>query len=200
MMSGGLDFVRAAQRVREHLAQRHRWEHTLHVCRVAEQLAAAHGADPRRARIAGLFHDLARLYSPERLLAECNARAMTLDAFERANPLVLHARLGAELAREMFGVTDAAVLSAIRKHTLAAGTMSTLDAVVFLADALEPGRAYAQRAALLERAFLDLDDAMRAVLDSTLSYLRSRGLTPAPQTLAAVDLFAVQRQREKRSA
>ena len=200
MIADGLDFVRAARGVREHLAQRHRWEHTLRMTRIAERLATAHGADARRARIAGLLHDLARLYSPERLLAECTERGLAIDAFERQNPIVLHARLGAELAREMFGVDDAATLSAIRKHTLAAEAMSTLDAVLFLADALEPGRDYPERAALLDLAFRDLDAAMRAVLGSTLAYLRSRGLTPAPQTLAAVDLFTAPHQREKRSA
>jgi predicted HD superfamily hydrolase involved in NAD metabolism len=200
LIATGLDFVRAARRVRDHLGQRHRWEHTLQVARVAERLAAAHGADVRRARIAGLLHDLARLYPAERLLAECSARGLAIDAFERANPIVLHARLGAELAHEMFGIDDGATLSAIRKHTLAAETMSTLDVVLFLADALEPGRDYAERAALLDLAFRDLDAAMRAVLEATLAYLRSRGLTPAPQTRAAIDLFTVPRQREKRSA
>ena len=68
MIATGRDFVRAARRVREHLGQRHRWAHTLGVARVAERLAAAHGIDTRRARIAGLLHDLARLYPGERLL------------------------------------------------------------------------------------------------------------------------------------
>jgi predicted HD superfamily hydrolase involved in NAD metabolism len=200
VIADGIAFVDAARRVREQLGQRHRYEHTLGVTRTAERLAATHGADAYRARIAGLLHDLARLYPVERLVAECIARGLPIDAFERANPIVLHARVGAELAREMFGVDDAQILSAIRKHTLAADTMSTLDAVLFLADALEPGRDYAERPALLALAFRDLDAAMRAVLDSTLDHLRARGLTPAPQTLAARNLYTVPHQREKRSA
>jgi predicted HD superfamily hydrolase involved in NAD metabolism len=155
------------------------------VARFAERLAAAHGLDPRAAREAGLYHDLARLYPPERLLRECTARGLALDEFERANPIVLHARLGAELARELFGVDDEAVLSAIRKHTLGDRDMTALDDVLFLADALEPGRDFPQRAAFAARALVDLDGAMRDVLESTLTYLRARGLTVAPQTLAA---------------
>jgi len=184
-VNSGCDFVRAARRVREHLGQTHRWTHTLAVARVAEELAAAHGGDARRARIAGLFHDLARLYPAERLLAECAQRGLAIDAFERANPIVLHARLGAELAREMFGVDDEAVLSAIRKHTLGDAVMSPLDVVVYLADALEPGRDYPERAGFLALAFADLDAAMRSVLASTLAHLRGSGRTPATQTLAA---------------
>jgi predicted HD superfamily hydrolase involved in NAD metabolism len=197
VIADGIAFVRAARRVREHLGQQHRYRHTLGVARVAERLAAAHGADVRRARIAGLLHDLARLYPPTRLLEECRARGMPIDAFERANPIVLHARLSAELAREMFGIDDDATLSAIRKHTVAAATMSTLDIVLYLADALEPGRDFPERVAFLDLAFRDLDAAMRTVLHASAAYLLARDLNVAPQTLAAIKLFTV---REKRSA
>ena len=192
--------MRAAHRAREHIGQNHRWAHTLRVARVAERLALRHGEDAHRARLAGVFHDLARLYPGERLLDECTRRAMPIDAFERANPVVLHARLGAELARDDFGVTDEAILSAIRKHTVGAATMSKLDAVVYLADGLEPGRRFAERAALLELAERDLDGAMRAVIDNSLTYLRERGLAPAPQTLAARDFYHSDPSREKRPA
>jgi predicted HD superfamily hydrolase involved in NAD metabolism len=137
------------------------------------------------------------LYSSERLLAECSARGMAIDAFERENPIVLHARLGAELARDDFGIDDEAILSAIRKHTVAAATMSPLDAILYLADGLEPGRDFAERAGLLDLAFRDLDAAMAATIENSLDYLRSRGLTAAPQTLAARLTY---RSREKRSA
>jgi predicted HD superfamily hydrolase involved in NAD metabolism len=99
---------------------------------------------------------------------------------------VLHAPLGAELARERYGVDDPAVLSAIRKHTVAAADMSPLDTIVYLADALEPGRNYPERAALETLAFADLDAALRAVLRSSVEYLIVRGLEAAPQTLAAL--------------
>jgi predicted HD superfamily hydrolase involved in NAD metabolism len=187
----GCQFVAALHRVRAELAQDHRFAHTVRVARLAERLAAAHGEDPLKARLAGLFHDLARLYSADRLLAECRARNMPIDAFERANPIVLHARLGAELAREHYGVTDEAILSAIRKHTVAAARMSRLDAIVFLADGLEPGRSFAERAAFADLAQHDLAAAMRAVLASTIAYLRGRGLEIAPQTRAAAETFGL---------
>jgi predicted HD superfamily hydrolase involved in NAD metabolism len=178
-------FVRAARAVRDALDQRHRYAHVLRVARMAARLARAHGVDPWRARIAGMLHDLARLYPADRLLRECAERGLAIDAFERLHPVVLHARLGAELARERFGVDDPEILSAIRKHTLADAVMSPLDKVVYLADGLEPGRDFADRAALAALAFRDLDAAMCAVLASSSAYLRERGLAVAPQSLAA---------------
>lgn len=193
----GIAFIRLCRRVREEIAQSHRYAHTLSVARLADRLAQAHSEDAWRARLAGMLHDLARLYAPERLLAECEARKMKMDDFERSHPVVLHARLGAELARERYGVEDEAVLSAIRAHTLGAGRMSRLDVVLYLADGLEPGRNFPERAALEALAFRDLGAAMRATLRSTIAYLGARGLTISPATLAAVKSFT---KEEKQTA
>jgi predicted HD superfamily hydrolase involved in NAD metabolism len=178
-------FGELRRRVRAQLGQDFRYDHSVRVARCADLLAHRHGLDARKARLAGMLHDLARLYAPERLVAECELRGMPIDAFERANPVVLHARLGAALAREQFGVRDDDVLSAIEKHTTAAGEMSPLDRTVYLADSLEPGRAFPERAGFWQLALRDLDDAMRAVIVHAVDYLRGRGLAPAPQTLAA---------------
>jgi predicted HD superfamily hydrolase involved in NAD metabolism len=191
-------FARTARAVREHLGQRHRYAHVVRVARFAESLASAHGVEPLRARTAGMLHDLARLYSPDRLLRECAERGMPVDAFERAQPIVLHARLGAELARERFGIEDEGVLSAIRKHTLADAVMSPLDAVVYLADGLEPGRDFADRAELAALALRDLDGAMRAVLASSIAYLLERDLAISPHTLAAARNYGITAPLEER--
>ena len=141
-----------------------------------------------------MLHDLARLYSATRLFEECARVGITADAFAREHPVVLHAPLGAELAHERFGVTDPFVLSAIAKHTLADAAMSPLDAIVYLADALEPGREYPEREALLELAVRDLDAAMQASLAASCEHLRSRGEAVAPQTLAAVAFYDARNQ------
>jgi predicted HD superfamily hydrolase involved in NAD metabolism len=174
--------------VRERLGQRHRNAHVLRVARLAARLARAHGLDPDRARHAAMLHDLARLWSDERLLEGAAKRGIGIGAFERENPIVLHAPLGAELAREEFGVNDEGVLSAIRKHTVADAVMEPLDAVVYLADGLEPGRDFPERAALADLALVDLDAALAAVIASSLRYLESRGLAAAPQTLAVAGI------------
>lgn len=196
----GVQFVRAARAVRTGFAQRHRYAHVLRVARLAERLAVVHGIDPLRARVAGLLHDLARLFPAEQLLRECAERGLAIDAFERANPVVLHAPLSAELARERFGVDDPDVLSAIRKHTLADAVMGPLDKVVYLADGLEPGRDFTDRAALAALALRDLDAAMRAAIASSVAYLRARGLAVAPRTLAAAAAFGAVHAEEKRPA
>ena len=118
-------------------------------------------------------------------------RDMRISTFERENPIVLHARLGAELAKEDFGVTDPQVLSAIAKHTVADAIMSPLDCVVYLADGLEPSRDYPERHAFWQLALCDLDAAMKAVIGNSLIYLAQKGIPAAPETLDAARTFGV---------
>jgi len=175
--------------VRAELQQEHRYRHSVRVARLADRLAQEHGADAGRARLAGMLHDLARLYDAQRLFSECEARALPIDEFERTHPVVLHARLGAELARERFGIEDDCVLQAIRRHTCAAPGMSTLDTILYLADALEPARDFSGRAELEALAFRNLNAAAIAVIESSVTYLQRHGREVAPQTFAALESY-----------
>ncbi|MDP9016837.1 MAG: bis(5'-nucleosyl)-tetraphosphatase (symmetrical) YqeK [Candidatus Eremiobacteraeota bacterium] len=188
-LGAAFNFTTVAARVRTHLAQDHRYAHCVRVARFAESLARTHGESTTRARLAGMLHDLARLYSAQRLLDESQARGLPIDAYAREHPVVLHAPLGAELAREMFGVDDEGVLSAIRKHTLGAAEMSRLDCILYLADGLEPGRDFPERQALATLALADLAAATAATMRSTFAYLREKGLAAAPQSLQAESTF-----------
>ncbi len=182
-------FTQLVRQLEKDLGQRHRYAHSVRVGRCADLLAQRHGVDPRKARLAGLLHDLARLHSPEQLVAECAARGLPIDSDERRHPMLLHAKLGAALARERFGVDDAQVLSAIRKHTTGDGHMSPLDCVVYLADSLEPQRSFPERAGLWRLAMNDLAGAMRAILHSTIAYNAAKGVATVAATLAAANSF-----------
>ena len=186
-----MNYANLAARVRTHIGQKHRYEHTVRVARCADILAQRHGLDASKARLAGMLHDLARLYPGPRLISECELRSMPISAFERANPIVLHARLGASIAQEAFGIHDPEVLSAIEKHTVGAESMSPLDCTLYLADGLEPGRDFPHRRELWELATRDLDEGMRHVLQSTLEHLARKGIPIAPQTLGAARQFGV---------
>ncbi len=187
----GEAFIELLQRLRAHLGQERRYAHSVRVARCAELLAQRHAIDTGKARLAGLLHDLARLYSSTELIAQSEARGMPIAAYERDHPTLLHARLGAVLARESFGVRDPEVLSAIEKHTTAAAEMSPLDECVYLADSLEPGRDFPERDALWTLALRDLAAAMREVLLLTFARLARKGQPAAPPSLAAARRFGL---------
>lgn len=186
-----MTFAQLCDRVREQIGQDHRYAHCVRVARLGERFARAHGASTHSARLAGMLHDLARLYPAQRLLEECARRGIVPTPFERSHPIVLHAPLSARLAAELFGVRDAGVLSAIAKHTVAAAAMSTLDCVVYLADGLEPGRSFPEREGLAALAERDLRAAMRGTLEASLRFYKQKGIAAAPQTLEAARTFGL---------
>lgn len=117
-----------------------RLQHILRVEAMAIALAEHHQLDVERAAQAGLMHDLAKFFKPQRLLDMAQAAGLELDPVLEANPHLLHADVSAIVAQAEFGVQDEAVLAAIRHHTLGSPGMEPLSCVVFLADSLEPGR------------------------------------------------------------
>jgi predicted HD superfamily hydrolase involved in NAD metabolism len=104
------------------------------------ELAQTHGLNVEKAALAGLMHDLAKYFKPQRLLEMARTEGLELDPVDLINPHLLHADVGAIVARDDFQVTDDEVLMAIADHTLGRPGMSGLSCVVFLADSLEPGR------------------------------------------------------------
>jgi predicted HD superfamily hydrolase involved in NAD metabolism len=117
-----------------------RIQHILRVETYAGELALQHGLDVVQASQAGLLHDLAKYFSPDRLLAMAQAEALPIDAVLMAEPRLLHADVSAIVARDIFQVKNSAILDAVRNHTLGQPQMHPISCVVFLADSLEPGR------------------------------------------------------------
>lgn len=163
-----------------------RFEHTINVAALAEELAVEHGLDGQKARTAGLLHDLGRRMPPHELAAY--ARRRRLPAPRRAaliarEPMLLHAYASADLARRELGVRDPEILSAVSKHTLGAARMSPLDKVVYVADACSSDRTHRGVAATRRLAFRDLDGALRRCVKDKLDHARARQAWIHPATL-----------------
>lgn len=117
-----------------------RFQHTLGVAATCAELAKKYGAPQGRAYVAGMVHDCAK-YMTEAQLMEL-AEVSGADEDEIACIPVLHAPVGAYIARTRYGIRDEEVLSAIRRHTVGAADMSLMDAILYVADMIEPGRKY----------------------------------------------------------
>jgi predicted HD superfamily hydrolase involved in NAD metabolism len=117
-----------------------RIQHILRVETYAAELALHHGLDAAQAAQAGLLHDLAKYFSPLRLLEMAQAEQLPMDAVFMAEPRLLHADVSAIVARDVFQVENPEILDAVRNHTLGRPQMHPISCIVFLADSLEPGR------------------------------------------------------------
>jgi len=163
-----------------------RYEHTLNVAALAESLARRWGADPVKALIAGLLHDAGRRYPPHELARYARQRRLAVP--ERAiildlAPMLLHAYVSADLARREFGVTDAEILNAVRRHTLGDRRLGLLDKILYVADACAIDRTHATSAATRALAFDDLDAALKRCIADKLLHAVSRDAWLHPLTV-----------------
>ncbi len=179
----GMDFLALCERVRARMGA-HRFRHCAGVARMAEKLATRHGASPLKARVAGVLHDVARLWKNEDLVAYAQRHALPVSDAARRAPVLLHAPIGAHIARAEFGIADPDVLGAIAHHTVAGPGMTDLEKILYMADTFEPSRAFAGREALERLAFASLDEGMAACVRESMHYLNARGVAIAPETIA----------------
>ncbi len=149
-----------------------RLRHVIRVEKMAIELATKHRLDAEKAAQAGLMHDLAKFFKSDRLLTMAREDGILLDPVDEANPHLLHAEVGAIVARDEFGIRDEEVLDAIRNHTLGKPDMSLISCVVYLADGLEPGRGHTPELDELRRiSRQDLIEATSKAADYSLRHL-----------------------------
>lgn len=174
-MSGQYDLKKIEEKLEKHLDE-DRMRHTRGVMYTAASLAMVYGCSLEKAQVAGLLHDCAKCIPNKKKLKMCLENQIPMTEYEEANPFILHAKLGAFLARQKYGVDDEQILDAITWHTTGKPDMSLLDKIIYLADYIEPGRDKASRLPYIRKlAFQDLDECMYQVLKDTLEYLSVGG-------------------------
>ncbi len=170
-----------------------RFEHTLGVAYTAACLAMRYGCDINRAYLAGLLHDCAKCMSHEERLNYCKKHKLEVSEFEKKNPALLHAKVGAELCRRRYDVEDEEIASAVRYHTTGRPDMTLLEKIIFIADYLEPHRNDAENLPIVRRqVFEDLDLTLRTILKDTLEYLEGSDKVIDPMTLKTYEYYISQ--------
>ena len=165
-----------------------RMAHTLCVAYAARHLAALHGEDMEKAAAAGLLHDCAKGMDQTAMQEYVRKHGLNVERAILASGALLHAMVGAHMARYTYGVEDEQVLSAIACHTLGKVPMSRLDMIVYLADKIEPGREeYSGLYELRRLAESDLAAAVLLSLQQTASYVKDRGKTLHPASSQTID-------------
>lgn len=180
---------RLAAEVQKRLSPR-RFAHTKGVEETAAAMAALYCPEKEEMlRAAALLHDVTKELPQEEQKEILARHGVTLRADEAAAPEVLHGMTAALIIPEEFPTFAAPeLISAVRWHTTGCAGMSLTDAIICLADTIEPGRTYPACVALRNRFFGAHPEGMepvaragwlaRVLLDSlegTLTSLAERG-------------------------
>lgn len=163
-----------------------RFNHIVRVAKTAKKYAKKLRLDPDKAELSAWLHDCAKEMTNLQLLRFARKKKIKIDEVDLINPHVLHARVGAVIAKEKFGVRDPDVLGGIRCHTLAEPKMSKLVMLVYLADATEPGRAKERIQPVIKTLKKEgLEKAVLHAIDQKLSDVIEKGRTIHPYTINA---------------
>ena len=167
-----------------------RFNHTLGVADAAFCLALRYGEDPAKAYLAGLLHDCAKCYDTDHSIKLCEKYHLELSESEMQNPSLIHAPLGAMVAKDKYEVEEKDILDAIKYHTVGRPDMTLLEKIIFSADYIEPGRNKILGLDEIRRViFEDLDKAVYLIYVNTLEHLRHKELPYDNHILEAMEFY-----------
>lgn len=161
-----------------------RFQHSLGVADMAKKLGIQYGLDADRLYKAGLLHDCAKSIPYEESLEMSKELGAELDAFEMNTPALIHAKLGAELAKCWFGLKEGEITSAIRYHTVGKLEMSDFERIIFVADMCEEGREFPGVDEIREMAFCNLNKACLMCVNATIRFNTEKKASIHPMAFA----------------
>ena len=160
--------------------------HVLGTEQEAIRLAERYGADVEKARVAALLHDCTKRLDMEEQLALCRQYGIRLDALEQQALKLLHAKTGAAIARDVFGVDDE-IYRAIWWHTTGHANMTLLEKIIYLADYIEPSRDFPGVDKLRSVCYKDLDEGLLLGLEMSIEEMTNMGNPVHHATIEARD-------------
>ena len=166
--------------------QHKRIPHVLGTEQEAIRLAERYGADVEKARVGALLHDCTKKLDLPEQLALCERYGIPLDELERQTLKLLHAKTGAAIARDVFGV-DKEIYNAILWHTTGRAGMTLLEKILYLADYIEPSRDFPGVDKLRTVCYKDLDAGLLMGLEMTIGEMNALGSPVHRATIEARD-------------
>lgn len=189
-MDNFIDLRKLRKRIKK-IQDTKRFEHTLGVEFTAAALAMRYDVSISDAQTAGLLHDCAKCMSDEKKLNICRKNGIEVTDVEERNPYLLHAKVGAFLAKKKYGIENQDIINAIRNHTTGRENMSFLEKIIFIADYIEPGRKQAKNLSEIRKmAFEDIDHALITILQETVNYLKKSGKETDPLTEKTLQYYS----------
>ncbi len=158
-----MDIENVKNDLKEILSEK-RYNHSVGTMKMAKILAKQYGEDEEKAEFTGLIHDIAKEMCKEKIDEYIKKYNIEIDEIEKKQLGLLHAKLGACVAKEKYNV-DEQVQKAIKYHTTGNINMDRLAKIIYIADKIEENRSFDGVEELRKVAMEDLDGAIFINLD-----------------------------------
>ena len=171
-------------KVKQFLSEK-RYFHSLAVADTAQKLAVLWKSDPEKAYLTGLLHDIGKELSLSEMQDYLFDTSLLPE--ERVSKELLHAKVGAKIAKEKFEVDDPEILEAIGEHTIGGEKMTILSKILYVSDYIALGRNHDGVEAARLLSCQDLDQTMVFILQKTIKYLNDEKKWIHPMTERVLD-------------
>lgn len=141
-----------------------RFYHSQCVMKRCEELAKIYNVDIEKAKKVGIVHDIAKEMNEEEKLKYVQEQNMIIDEVEKENTGLLHAKIGANIAKKQFDFTEDMV-EAVAYHTTAKANMGLLAKILFVADATGEDRKWEDLEYARKRSETNLDDVIIYIIE-----------------------------------
>lgn len=166
-----------------------RFIHSKNVAEEALKLANKYGANPKKAQLAGILHDIMKETDKDEQLELLNKYGEKLSELELSQFKLWHAISGKVYIEKVLNILDKDILNAVRFHTVARANMSVLEKVIFVADFISKDRDYDGVDKLRKLAEIDLDQAVFEGVKFSIEILLIKKLPIHPSTMEAYNYY-----------
>lgn len=163
-----------------------RYLHSIGTMKSAEELAKYYRVNVETAKIAGLIHDIAKEMTDEEKLEYIKKYNIKIDKIEQKNLGLLHAKIGASIAKEKYNLSKE-IQKAIEYHTTGNPNMNLLDKIVFVADKIEETRSYPDLEVVRNLAYENINKCVVYIIEFAIKKAKERKEEPHFNSILTVN-------------
>lgn len=166
----------------------YRLNHTMRVKDMALKLGSLYDADVDKIEIAALLHDCAKDFNKDELIRISKENDL-ISKIDYCFYGIIHANVGAFIAREKFNIRDEEILNAIEFHTTGRPSMSLSEKIIFVSDKVEEGRVFEGAVELRDMAFKDLEETIIMYFDMEIVRLVKKRRCIHPKSIECRNFY-----------
>ena len=175
-----IEYEKLYNKVEQQLSAK-RFNHSKAVVKRALEYARIYNVDTETIKLVAIAHDIAKELTAEEIEQYIKKYNIELDEIEKKNKDLLHAKIGSYICKNEFGFTQD-MANAVKYHTTGRPEMSTLEKIIYLADATEETRTYIPKK-YVDIIKNDIDQGIIEVSQYVIDYLKDNGKIMHPNTI-----------------
>lgn len=160
--------------IKQRLSEK-RYYHSLCVMERSEEIAKMYNnTEIENVKKIGIAHDVAKEMTDVEKIKYVKENDIEIDEIERQNTGLLHAKIGADISKKVFGFTNE-MAEAIENHTTGNINMNMYSKILFIADRTSKERKLDNKEEIEKLLDEDIDKAILFILDEKIKLQIKKG-------------------------